>query len=85
MLVDFDYLITKKKLEEDEDFVDVVNPSTRTETSTLGECDMHNLKRGDVIQLERKGNYRCDAPLVRLSNPIVLFAIPDGKQQTVAK
>ncbi|KAL8548808.1 hypothetical protein ACS0TY_007903 [Phlomoides rotata] len=85
MLVDFDYLITKKKLEEDEDFVDVVNPSTRTETSALGECDMRNLKRGDVIQLERKGYYRCDAPLVRPSKPIVLFAIPDGKQQTVAK
>ncbi|KAL8531087.1 hypothetical protein ACS0TY_007917 [Phlomoides rotata] len=85
MLVDFDYLITKKKLEEDEDFVDVVNPSTRTETSALGECDMRNLKRGDVIQLERKGYYRCDTPLVRPSKPIVLFAIPDGKQQTVAK
>ncbi|KAL8527589.1 hypothetical protein ACS0TY_005444 [Phlomoides rotata] len=85
MLVDFDYLITKKKLEEDEDFVDVVNPSTKTETLALGESDMRNLKRGDVIQLERKGYYRCDAPLVRPSKPIVLFAIPDGKQQTVAK
>ncbi|KAG8368993.1 hypothetical protein BUALT_Bualt15G0104000 [Buddleja alternifolia] len=84
-LVDFDYLITKKKLEEDEDFVDVVNPCTKTETLALGESDMRNLKRGDVIQLERKGYYRCDAPLVRSSKPIVLFAIPDGKQQTVAK
>ncbi|KAI3445504.1 hypothetical protein Pfo_002169 [Paulownia fortunei] len=84
-LVDFDYLITKKKLEEDEDFIDVVNPCTRTETLALGESDMRNLKRGDVIQLERKGYYRCDAPLVRPSKPIVLFAIPDGKQQTVAK
>ncbi|KAG6408636.1 hypothetical protein SASPL_131654 [Salvia splendens] len=84
-LVDFDYLITKKKLEEDEDFTDVVNPCTRTETSALGESDMRNLKRGDVIQLERKGYYRCDVPLIRPSKPIVLFAIPDGKQQTVAK
>ncbi|KAK4427537.1 Glutamate--tRNA ligase, cytoplasmic [Sesamum alatum] len=84
-LVDFDYLITKKKLEEDEDFVDVVNPCTRTETTALGESDMRNLKRGDVIQLERKGYYRCDAPFIRPTKPIVLFAIPDGKQQTVAK
>ncbi|KAH6780751.1 Glutamyl/glutaminyl-tRNA synthetase [Perilla frutescens var. hirtella] len=83
-LVDFDYLITKKKLEEDEDFVDVVNPCTRTEASALGESDMRNLKRGDVIQLERKGYYRCDVPMIRPSKPIVLFAIPDGKQQTVA-
>ncbi|CAA0810947.1 Glutamyl/glutaminyl-tRNA synthetase- class Ic [Striga hermonthica] len=83
-LVHFDYLITKKKLEEDEDFVDVVNPCTKIETLALGESDMRNLKRGDVIQLERKGYYRCDVPFVRSSKPIVLFAIPDGKQQTVA-
>ncbi|KAL3814592.1 hypothetical protein ACJIZ3_015860 [Penstemon smallii] len=84
-LLDFDYLITKKKLEEDEDFVDVVNPCTRKETLALGESDMRNLKRGDVMQLERKGYYRCDVPFVRPSKPIVLFAIPDGKQQTVSK
>ncbi|XP_051134196.1 glutamate--tRNA ligase, cytoplasmic-like [Andrographis paniculata] len=84
-LVDFDYLITKKKLEEDEDFIDVVNPRTKIETSALGESDMRNVKRGDVIQLERKGYYRCDVPFVRPSKPLVLFAIPDGKQQTVAK
>ncbi|GER40098.1 glutamine--tRNA ligase [Striga asiatica] len=84
-LMDFDYLITKKKLEEDEDFVDVVNPCTKTETLAFGESDMRNLKCGDVIQLERKGYYRCDVPFVRHSKPIVLFAIPDGKQQSVAK
>ncbi|CAI9781211.1 unnamed protein product [Fraxinus pennsylvanica] len=81
-LVDFDYLITKKKLEEDENFVDVVNPSTKKETLALGESDMRNLKSGDIIQLERKGYYRCDVPLIRPSKPIVLFSIPDGKQQT---
>ncbi|KAL3645045.1 hypothetical protein CASFOL_010225 [Castilleja foliolosa] len=84
-LINFGYLITKKKLEEDEDFVDVVNPCTKTETLALGESDMRNLKRGDVIQLERKGYYRCDVPLLRSSKPIVLYAIPDGKQQTVGK
>ncbi|KZV43694.1 putative glutamate--tRNA ligase, cytoplasmic-like [Dorcoceras hygrometricum] len=84
-LVDFDYLITKKKLEEDEDFTDVLNPFTRKETLALGESDMRNLKRGDIIQLERKGYYRCDIPLVRSSKPIVLFAIPDGKQQAATK
>ncbi|XP_073142314.1 glutamate--tRNA ligase, cytoplasmic [Henckelia pumila] len=84
-LVDFDHLITKKKLEEDEDFVDWVNPCTRKETRALGESDMRNLKRGDIIQLERKGYYRCDVPLIRPSKSIVLFAIPDGKQQATTK
>ncbi|KAL0364910.1 UNVERIFIED_CONTAM: Glutamate--tRNA ligase, cytoplasmic [Sesamum angustifolium] len=100
-LVDFDYLITKKKLKlllvlktisllelfntcssrKMKDFIDVVNPSTRTETSALGESDMRNLKRGDVIQLERKGYYRCDAPFIRPTKPIVLFAIPDASSK----
>ncbi|PRQ55962.1 putative glutamate--tRNA ligase [Rosa chinensis] len=33
--MEFDYLITKKKLEEGEDFVDVLNPCTEKETAAL--------------------------------------------------
>ncbi|KAB8112504.1 hypothetical protein EE612_050944, partial [Oryza sativa] len=80
-LVEFDYLISKKKLEEDENFLDNLNPCTRKETLALGDANMRNLLRGEVIQLERKGYYRCDAPFVRSSKPVVLFAIPDGRQQ----
>uniref|UniRef100_A0A0D3EM85 glutamate--tRNA ligase n=1 Tax=Oryza barthii TaxID=65489 RepID=A0A0D3EM85_9ORYZ len=81
-LVEFDYLIKKKKLEEDEDFLDNLNPCTRQEFSALGDANMRNLKQGEIIQLERKGYYRCDAPFIRSSKPIVLFAIPDGRQKS---
>ncbi|XP_047325344.1 glutamate--tRNA ligase, cytoplasmic-like [Impatiens glandulifera] len=84
-LMDFDYLITKKKLEEGEDFLDVLNPCTKKETLAIGDSNMRNLKRGDVLQLERKGYFRCDVPFIRPSKPIVLFSIPDGRQQTVVK
>ncbi|KAL5828019.1 hypothetical protein ACOSQ3_019850 [Xanthoceras sorbifolium] len=84
-LVGFDYLITKKKLEEGEDFLDVLNPNTRFETAALGDSNMRNLKRGEVLQLERKGYFICDVPFTRPSKSIVLFAIPDGRQQTVLK
>ncbi|CAL4964239.1 unnamed protein product [Urochloa decumbens] len=80
-LVEFDYLITKKKLEKQDDFVKYLNPCTRRETSALGDPNMRNLKQGEIIQLERKGYYRCDVPFIRPSKPIVLFAIPDGRQQ----
>lgn len=83
-LVEFGYLITKKKVEEDEDFVDVVNPETKKEIAAVGDSNMRNLKLGDILQLERKGYFRCDAPFVRPSKPIVLYAIPDGRQ-TAAK
>ncbi|KAJ4717556.1 Glutamate--tRNA ligase [Melia azedarach] len=85
MLVGFDYLITKKKLEEGEDFLDVLNPCTKIETAAVGDSNMRNLKRGDVLQLERKGYFRCDVPYTRPSKPIVLLAIPDGRQQAVLK
>lgn len=81
-LVEFDYLLKKKKLEEGEDFLDNLNSCTRRELAALGDSNMRNLKRGDVIQLERKGYFRCDIPFVRSSKPMVLFAIPDGRQPT---
>ncbi|KAK9920119.1 hypothetical protein M0R45_028680 [Rubus argutus] len=84
-LMEFDYLITKKKLEEGEDFIDVLNPCTEKETAALGDSNMRNLKCGDVLQLERKGYFRCDVPYLRASKPIVLFAIPDGRQQAGLK
>ncbi|GAB2224372.1 hypothetical protein Drorol1_Dr00005127 [Drosera rotundifolia] len=84
-LLEFDYLITKKKLEEDEDFVDVLNPCTRKETLALGDSNMRNLKHGEIIQLERKGYFRCDLTYLRPSKPVVLFAIPDGRQQSVLR
>ncbi|KAL9239658.1 hypothetical protein vseg_013960 [Gypsophila vaccaria] len=84
-LMEFDYLISKKKVEEDEDFLDVLNPVTKKETLAIGDANMRNLKHGEVIQLERKGYFRCDVPFVRRSKPIVLFAIPDGRQQSVLR
>ncbi|CAK9311774.1 unnamed protein product [Citrullus colocynthis] len=80
-LMEYDYLITKKKL-EGEDFLDVLNPCTKKETVAVGDSNMRNIKCGDILQLERKGYFRCDVPYVRPSKPVVLFAIPDGRQQS---
>ncbi|KAF5201289.1 Glutamine--trna ligase [Thalictrum thalictroides] len=84
-LVEFDYLITKKKLEEGEDFIDVVNPCTKKETLALGDANMSSLQRGEILQLERKGYFRCDVPFSKPSKPVVLIAIPDGRQQSPSK
>ncbi|KAJ4961096.1 hypothetical protein NE237_021006 [Protea cynaroides] len=71
-LFEFDYLITKKKLEEGEDFVDVLNPWTKKETAALGDSNMRNLKRGDIIQLERKGYFSSVALIsTTMAAPIV--------------
>lgn len=73
------------KLEEGEDFLDVLNPCTRREVLALGDSNMRNLKCGEILQLERKGYFRCDVPFVRAAKPIVLLAIPDGRQQTSSR
>ena len=78
-LEEFDFLITKPKLEEGDDFEAVVNPHTKWEVTALGEPAMRTLQRGDIIQLERKGFYRVDAPLLDDARPMVLFSVPDTK------
>lgn len=69
------------QLDEGDDFLDALNPCTKRETAAVGDSNIRNLKRGEIVQLERKGYYRCDAPFIRPSKPVVLFAIPDGRQQ----
>eukprot|EP00271_Cylindrocystis_brebissonii_P015777 TRINITY_DN3878_c0_g1_i3.p2 TRINITY_DN3878_c0_g1~~TRINITY_DN3878_c0_g1_i3.p2 ORF type:complete len:121 (-),score=22.00 TRINITY_DN3878_c0_g1_i3:117-479(-) len=78
-LVDFDYLITKKKLEEEDEFTAVLNPRTRWEVSEVRDSNMRNCRKGKILQLERKGYFICDAPYLRPSKPLVLLAIPDGR------
>lgn len=80
-LVSFDHLITKKKLEEGDNFEEYVNPLTWIERSALGDPNMRNLNKGDIIQLERKGYFIVDKPLISPGAPIVLFNIPDGRQK----
>lgn len=55
LLYDYDYLITKKKLEADDKFEDFVSPKTEFVTSCFGDKNISKLKKGDIIQLERKG------------------------------
>lgn len=77
-LVDFDYLITKDKLEEDDDVDDFLNKKTEFRTDALADCNVADLKVDDIIQFERKGYYRVDRAFIH-GNAAVLFNIPTGK------
>lgn len=51
-LVDFDYLVTKKKIEEEDDFMQLVNPHTRFETAAQGtSCCLASALVGSVPPL----------------------------------
>lgn len=77
-LVELDYLITVPKLEEGDDFEAAINPVTELRTRAWGEPASAALAQGDIIQLERKGFYKVDAP-PSADKPAVLLFIPDGK------
>ena len=77
-LVDFDHLLSKDKLEEDESFEDFLTPVTEFHTDAIADVNVKDMKVGDIIQFERKGYYRLDA-LPKDGKPYVFFTIPDGK------
>ncbi|XP_067942560.1 bifunctional glutamate/proline--tRNA ligase-like [Watersipora subatra] len=80
-------LITKPVLAPEDDFKDFVNPNSKTVYNMLGDPGLAELKKGDIIQLQRRGYYICDKPAGALSvhtgthSPCVLINIPDGHQK----
>lgn len=77
-LVDFDYLITKDKLEEGDQVEDFMNPNTEFREEAFADCNVAGLMENDVMQFDRKGYYRVDRPFMH-GKPAVLFQIPTGK------
>lgn len=54
-LIDFDFLITKDKIEEGENADDFLNPKTIESAEALADCNVAELKENDIIQFDRKG------------------------------
>ncbi|KAK8844112.1 glutamate-tRNA ligase [Kwoniella newhampshirensis] len=82
-LIEYDYLITKKKLEEDDNLEDIVNPKTEYRTKALASKEVEGLKKWDIIQFERKGFYICQGTKDE-EGRLEFGFIPDGRAQTVA-
>ena len=55
----------------------------------LGDPELVKLKKGDIIQLQRRGFFICDSPYKPISphscleSPVVLFFVPDGHAPSV--
>ncbi|KAG1877699.1 tRNA synthetases class I, catalytic domain-containing protein [Suillus subalutaceus] len=73
-LLDYDYLITKKKLEEADDIKDFVTPFADANVSTL--------TKGDIIQFERKGYFIFDGTAE--DGKLEFIRIPDGRAANLA-
>ena len=84
VLTEFDNLVTKDKLDEEDDFEDFINPNTLAATDALGDAGLKTLQEHDVIQLERRGFYRVDRPYISKEKPLILFMVPDGKEKSMS-
>lgn len=84
VLTEFDNLITKEKLEEDDKFEDFINPNTVASTDVIGDAGLKTLVEHEVIQLERRGYYRVDRPYISDDKPLILYMIPDGKAKAMS-
>ena len=86
-LWEFDFLITKDKLGEDDAVEDFLTPTTATMETAVCDAGVGQLRAGDIIQLERRGYYRVDRGLADWKDGeegeegkrVVLFCIPTGK------
>lgn len=84
VLKDYDYLITKKKIEEEDNWTDFINPVTEFKEEAYADANVRELKQGDIIQFERKGYYICDKALDKPDGVMEFILIPDGKASSVA-
>ncbi|KAK4040831.1 tRNA synthetases class I, catalytic domain-containing protein [Parachaetomium inaequale] len=86
-LWDFDYLITKDVLQEEDNMEEFLTPVTETMDDAWCDEAAAQLKKDDIIQLERRGYYRVDKGLGDWKDGeegpkgkrLVLFCIPTGK------
>ncbi|XP_078413219.1 bifunctional glutamate/proline--tRNA ligase isoform X2 [Cetorhinus maximus] len=80
----YEHLISKPVIGKDEDFKEHVNRNSKQEELMLGDPCLKDLKKGDIIQLQRRGFFNCDQPYEPVSphsckeSPCVLIYIPDG-------
>jgi len=80
-LFEFDHLITKRKIEDEENFKDFENKNTMASQGCTVDACIRLCTTGQVIQLERRGFYRIDKAYGGPDAPAHLFFIPDGRQK----
>lgn len=87
----FDHIMNVPVLGKDDDFKNFVAKDTRKEVEMLGEVELKRVKKGEIIELRRKGFFICDVPYAPVSpyssreQSVILFHIPDGRMAAPSK
>lgn len=83
-VVEFDHLITVRKLDEKQNFEDFINAHSRAETAMIGDPNLADLKEGQKLQFERRGYFIVEKPYEE-GKGVVLNLIPDGDKNPAFK
>jgi len=80
-LEDFDHLLAKDKLTEEEEthWEDFLTPKSEFKSYAVADCNVWDVKVDDFIQFDRKGYFRCDKAPTK-GSPGVFFKVPSGKE-----
>ncbi|KAF2152602.1 glutamyl-tRNA synthetase [Myriangium duriaei CBS 260.36] len=78
-LHEFGHLITKDKLDKEDDILDYLNRESENIEDAWADCNVAELRRGDIVQFERYGYYRLDEPATG-TDAATFFKIPSGKE-----
>ena len=80
-LVDFDHLLAKDKLSEEEEnhWEDFLTKQSEFKSEAVADCNVWDVKVDEVLQFDRKGYFRCDEAPTK-EKPGVFFKIPTGKE-----
>ena len=72
-------------MEEGMKIEDVVNKNSKFETLALAESDVKGIKKGEIIQFERRGFFICDKEASESEDGLITFNfIPDGKSKSMS-
>ena len=83
-LTEFDHLITKKKVEDNDDVKQLVNHNSKIEYTAIAEGSLRSIQRGVSLQLERRGFFFVDQAATVGDRKIKLNFIPDGKSKSMS-
>jgi glutamyl-tRNA synthetase len=80
-LLDYDYIITKKKLEDDDNVADFVTPVTEFKEEAFADANVRDIEKGNILQFERKGYFVYDGSV---DGVMEFIRIPDGRAANLA-
>ncbi|KAH8108509.1 glutamate-tRNA ligase [Phellopilus nigrolimitatus] len=84
-LLDYDYLVTKRKLEKEDTVAEVATAQTEFSVDAVADANVLELGERDIIQFERKGYFILDKIVQDGSEKRLEFIrIPDGRAAGIA-